>query len=84
MSLDTSSESIDVTAPLTAGTCYYGACVDAVTDESDTTSNCSSSVIVTVRAPETGPDEPKLVVAPPTVSNSAPTAGTTFTLPVTV
>ena len=76
----TSSESIDVTAPLTAGTYYYGACVDAVTDESDTTNNCSSSVIVTVREPE--PDEPKL--APPTVSNSAPAAGTTFTLTVTV
>ena len=78
----TSSESIDVTAPLTAGTYYYGACVDAVTDESDTTNNCSSSVIVTVREPE--PDEPKLVVAPPTVSNSAAAVGTTFTLTVTV
>ena len=81
----TSSESIDVTAPLTAGSYYYGACVDAVTDESDPTNNCSSSVIVTVREPEpNAPDEPDLVVAPPTVSDSAPAAGTTFTLAVTV
>ena len=52
------SESIDVTAPATAGTYYYGACVDAVTDESDTTNNCSSSVEVTVFEP----DPPDLVV----------------------
>ena len=80
--LASSTGSVEVAAPATAGTYYYGACVDAVTDESDTTNNCSSSVIVTVREPE--PDEPKLAVAPPTVSNSAPTAGTTFTLTVTV
>ena len=43
--------SVDLTAPSTAGTYYYGACVDAVTDESDTTNNCSSSVQVTVPAP---------------------------------
>ena len=47
-----------LTAPSTAGTYYYGACVDAVTDESDTTNNCSSSVQVTV----TAPDKPDLVV----------------------
>ena len=47
----TSSESINLTAPATAGTYYYGACVDAVTDESDTTNNCSTSVQVTVPEP---------------------------------
>ena len=45
----TSSESIDLTAPATAGTYYYGACVDAVTGESDTTNNCSGSVSVDVQ-----------------------------------
>ena len=35
-------------APSTPGTYYYGACVDAVTGESDTTNNCSGSVSVTV------------------------------------
>ncbi len=43
-----SRESVDVTAPATVGTYYYGACVDAVTDEPDTTNNCSSSVRETV------------------------------------
>ena len=46
------SEGIDLTAPSLAGTYYYGACVDAVTDESDTTNNCSSSVTVTVAEPQ--------------------------------
>ena len=72
-----SSESVDVTAPATAGTYYYGACVDAVTDESDPTNNCSSSVQVTV-------SEPDLVVAAPTVSDSVPAPGATFTLSVSV
>ena len=47
-----SRTSVDVTAPATAGTYYYGACVDAVTDESDATNNCSSSVEETVQDPE--------------------------------
>ena len=51
----TSDESVSLTATLPAGTYYYGACVDAVTDESDTTNNCSSSVQVTV-APPAHPD----------------------------
>ena len=75
-------ESVDVTAPTAAGTYYYGACVDAVTDESDTTNNCSSSVRVTAREPE--PGEPDLVVAAPSVSDSGPIAGATFTLLATV
>ena len=40
---------IRLTAPATAGTYYYGACVDAVAGESDTCNNCSSGVQVTVR-----------------------------------
>ena len=43
-----SGESISLTAPSTAGTYYYGACVDAVTGETNTTNNCSSSVQVDV------------------------------------
>ena len=38
-----SGETIRLTAPSTAGTYYYGACVDAVTGESDTTNNCSET-----------------------------------------
>ena len=73
----TSSESVSLTAPSTAGTYYYGACVDAVTDESDTTNNCSSSVTVTVATPD-------LAVAAPSVTDSTPDAGATFTLSATV
>ena len=53
-----SAESISLTAPSTAGTYYYGACVDTVANESDTTNNCSASVQVTVRQP--GP--PDLII----------------------
>ena len=53
-----SRESVSVTASSTPGTYYYGACVDAVTDESDTTNNCSTSVAVTVPEPSTQGDLP--------------------------
>ena len=54
----TSVESISLTAPSTAGTYYYGACVDTVAGESSTTNNCSGSVQVTVSepTPQTSPD----------------------------
>ncbi len=64
------------TAPSAAGTYYYGACVDAVSGESDTTNNCSTALTVII-----GPD---LVVDTPTVSNSSPTAGASFTLSTAV
>ena len=73
-------ESISLTAPSSAGTYYYGACVDAVSDESDTTNNCSAAVTVTVGAAPA----PDLVVDAPTVSESAPAAGARFTLSATV
>ena len=76
----TSDESIDQTAPSTAGTYYYGACVEAVSGESNTTNNCSSGVAVTVSV-ATAPD---LVVGAPTVSDSSPTTGESFTLSATV
>ena len=44
----TGDESIVLTAPSTAGTYYYGACVDPVSGESDTGNNCSSGVLITV------------------------------------
>ena len=44
----TSNESIALSAPSSAGTYYYGACVDTVSGESDTANNCSSAVRVTV------------------------------------
>ena len=44
----TSAESISLNAPSSIGTYYYGACVDAVSGESNTDNNCSSGVSVTV------------------------------------
>lgn len=35
-------ESISLTAPSSAGTYYYGACVDTISEESDNGNNCSS------------------------------------------
>ena len=63
-----SRQSISLTAPSSAGTYYYGACVDAVSDESNTQNNCSGSVQVTVTgAAETFPD---LVLESPSVTDS--------------
>ena len=75
-----SSQSVELTAPSRPGTYYYGACVDPVTDESDTTNNCSGSVEVTVPEPE----RPDLVVTSPSVNDSGPAAGAQFTLSATV
>ena len=73
-------ESIDLTPPSTAGTYYYGACVDFVSGESDTANNCSSGVAVTVSA-ATAPD---LSVDTPTVDDSSLETGASFTLSATV
>ena len=71
-----SSESVEISAPSTSGTYYYGACVDAVAEESDTTNNCSSSTSVTVAG--------SLVVTAFSVSDTNPIAGSTLTLSATV
>ena len=73
----TSAESISLTAPSSAGTYYYGACVNSVTGESDTGNNCSDAVAVTVGSPD-------LVVESPSVSDSTLTTGQSFTLRATV
>ena len=53
------SESVDLTGPGEPGTYYYyGACVDAVADESDTTNNCSTSLPVNVQITMAGPSSP--------------------------
>ena len=80
------SGSVDLTAPETGGTYYYGACVDPVAGESDTTNNCSASVEVTVQDAVTPPPRgnPDLVVTSVSVSDGAPAAGAEFTLSATV
>ena len=78
----TRAESISLTAPSSAGTYYYGACVDRVPGESDTGNNCSSGVRVTVRA--AGNSAPDLVVQSPSVSDASLTPRQSFTLRATV
>ncbi len=72
-----SDESTRVWAPSSGGTYYYGACIEAVSGESDTDNNCSNAVTVTVGSPD-------LIVEPPSVSDSSPKAGASFTLSATV
>ena len=50
----TSAESISLNAPSSAGTYYYGACVESVSGESDTNNNCSDGVSVTVSRTTSG------------------------------
>ena len=76
-----SDESVALSAPSDPGDHYYGACVDAVADESDTSNNCSSSVRVTVPQP---PRHPDLVVDAPSVDDTTPDAGAEFKLSATV
>ena len=73
---DEGSERID--SPTSAGTYYYGACVDSVTGESDTGNNCSTGVEVIVS--KVGEGNPDLVVQSPTVSSNNVEAGTSITL----
>ena len=56
-----------LTAPDTPGVHYYGVCIDAVTDEADTTNNCSQAIAITVEAPPPDPvesAEPEPIVRP--------------------
>ena len=76
----TSAESIDLTAPSTAGRYYYGACVEAVSGESDTTNNCSAAVQVDVEEPV----YPDLEVGTPSVNDGSPETRGSFTLSATV
>ena len=82
---NTSAESVSLTAPSSAGTYYYGACVDVVLEETEIGNNCSDGVRVTVsRSNSGGSNNPDLVVQSPSVDNTTPTTGQSFTLSATV
>ena len=74
-----SSFRIGFTAPSSAGTYYYGFCVDAVSGEVATDNNCSAGVRVTV-----GAAPPDLVLTAPSVSDSTLTPGQDFSIGVRV
>ena len=59
-----SAESVTLTAPTVPGTYWYGACVKAVAEETDTADNCSASVQVTVTAPPATSTPPPAETAP--------------------
>ena len=77
----TSAESIALTAPTTAGTYYYGACADAVAEETNTSNNCSAAVAVKVTEP---PRPPDLVVTAASASEAELSPGEAFDLRATV
>ena len=74
------TRSVMVPAPYAAGMHYYGACVspNPAIGEATTENNCSGAVAITV------PMEPDVAVDSPTVSDSSPAAGQSFTLTVAV
>ena len=76
---ESSRASLTLNAPEDPGTYYYGACADAVPDESDTTDNCSAGLPITVSEP----NAPDLVVSV-SVDNDTPDAGGEFELTATV
>ena len=76
------AESIRLTAPSSPGTHYYGACVESVSEESDTGNNCSAGVSVTVES--TGGAPPDLVAESPEVSSNTVVPEASFTLSATV
>ena len=51
-----------LTVGSTAGTFYFGACIDPVADESETGNNCSQGLRITVQAPTPPAGRPDLVV----------------------
>ena len=76
---ETYNESGYFSAPASAGTYYYGACVNASGDN-DTTNNCSSGVQVTVTSTATF----DLSVTTFSVSNTSVSTGDSITLSATV
>ena len=79
------SHSVELVVPSAPGPYYYGACVETVAGESDTTNNCSIAVQITVLLTDTQiQGSPDLEVGRPTVSDRSPETGASFTLSATV
>ena len=72
--------SLTLNAPPTPGTYYYGACADAVAEETNTANNCSAAVVLTVREPPPGPD----LVVTAMLSDAVVDPGETFSLETAV
>ena len=77
----TSAESLTLNAPTASGTHYYGACADAVAEETSTSNNCSAAVAVKVTEP---PPRPDLVVTAASAGEAELSPGEAFELTATV
>ena len=75
------SRTIDLTTPSNSGVYYYGACVDPVSNESNTGNNCSVGIRVEVYAVVASPD---LSISTPFVSSNRLSVGEAFTLRISV
>ena len=75
------ARSLSLSAPTAPGTYHYGACADAVAEETNTANNCSAAVAVRVTEPVARPD---LTVKSPSVSDARPDTGASFTFSATV
>ncbi|CAK8721252.1 Serine protease, subtilase family [Candidatus Electrothrix aarhusensis] len=75
----TSAQNASVTAPTSVGTYWLGACLDTVTNESNTGNQCSSGVQITVAAAP----QPDLIVISPSVSDNTLTPGQSFIINAT-
>ena len=78
----TDRQSIGQRVPSSDGTHYYGACVDPVPGESDTSNNCSSGARVTVG--DGGLSRPDLIVEPPRSTESSVVVDVAFRVGTTV
>ena len=70
--------SVELRVPSSSGTYYYGACVRAVAEESETANNCSAPVPVTVQGPQVAasvPPGPDLVASVWLVGTRSPAIG---------
>jgi hypothetical protein len=79
LAADTSgAERIRLTAPTNPGEYYYGACVSAVSGESNTANNCSTGVLITVGSTV------DLIVESPAVNDASLESGQHFTFTASV
>ena len=85
--MESTVASVELSAPSSSGTYYYGACVRAVAEESDSANNCTVTITVTVRGPQVtvrGPPPPDLILVGPRVDNANPAIGGVFELSAVV
>lgn len=77
-------ESENLLSPSESGAYYFGACVDSVANETDTSNKCSSGVRVTVSASDGTVESGELIVESASVSDSTSSVADALTISPTV